>query len=84
MFSTSTPEIVQGQVRATGVSVPRRPTWTSIFEIRVQTPSTFGGFTAMAQRGEVALAPMASCVARSLTFTTTPSAGISDMDPSLR
>ena len=57
---------------ATGVTTPVRPTW-QVSRSRRLGASSAGYLRAMAQRGAFWVKPAASCRARALSFTTTPS-----------
>ena len=69
---TVTPPTSTGSSRATGVSLPVRPTWTSMFST-VVSASSAGNLKATAQRGARETCPSRSRASSASTFTTMPS-----------
>ena len=69
---TTEPSTVVGSNSATGVSTPVRPTCTATLR-RMVVFSSGGNLKAMAQRGAFAVKPNSDWMAKSSTFTTTPS-----------
>ena len=71
-IETVDPATKAGSMTANGVTLPVRPTFTSMSSRRVRTTS--GGYLkAMAHRGAREVAPNLPWVAMSSTLTTTPS-----------